>query len=587
MAYSYVRFSTPTQALGASLVRQIEAAEACAAERNLEIDTTLRDLGKSAFSGANRKGALGGFLGLIEKGAIPRGSFLLIEALDRLSREETLTALALVTDIVNAGITIITLEDRNEYSRETIKAQPHLIYVLVGKIQQANDYSERLSMRVTSGKRVRRAANLANNKPVTSMAPAWLRVVGDGAERRYELISDRVEIIREIFTALDSDVGKERIAQRLNQKKVPTFTREGQGLASKKSGKGWYASYIRKLINNRALIGEFQPTERTTANGKKKVAVGAPILGHFPEIIDPAVFERVNGLRKPAGRKGKMYRNVLTGLCRCGSCQSPMMMQVKGERRPYENRRKEKVNRDSVYLVCSSAFRKTGCTNRGVISYPPIEKAILEIASLLADVKGIFKIDDDSTKAIETDIAKAKNAKANAEKRIADALDNLGASPSPTVLKWIEKTETDIAKHDAEIAKLEKLSRKKTSRDTVATDKLVEMAQAAAAEKDEAVRYDIRARIHGILLQTVDRIDCFADRKAWLAWLGGGFMFCQVENGEQVTAVVDGAKCHFLKEDGTHRTQPTPQSILETHLNLREIAGRKAVTMEIAVKSVQ
>ena len=54
-AYSYVRFSTPQQAAGASLQRQTEKAAKYANEHGLVLDTELKmtDLGVSAFRGKN------------------------------------------------------------------------------------------------------------------------------------------------------------------------------------------------------------------------------------------------------------------------------------------------------------------------------------------------------------------------------------------------------------------------------------------------------------------------------------------------------------------------------------------------------
>ena len=69
-AYSYVRFSTPSQAAGASLQRQAERAAKYALEHGLTLDTELnmKDLGVSAFRGKNaRTGALGGFLEAVQK----------------------------------------------------------------------------------------------------------------------------------------------------------------------------------------------------------------------------------------------------------------------------------------------------------------------------------------------------------------------------------------------------------------------------------------------------------------------------------------------------------------------------------------
>src|SRR5262249_6090440 len=93
LAFSYVRFSSPAQAQGDSLRRQTEAARAWCERNGAAFDTslTLHDLGKSAFKGDHHrrdKYALGAFIKLAEAGRVPPGSFLIIERLDRLTREE-------------------------------------------------------------------------------------------------------------------------------------------------------------------------------------------------------------------------------------------------------------------------------------------------------------------------------------------------------------------------------------------------------------------------------------------------------------------------------------------------------------------
>src|ERR1700693_1779651 len=115
IAYSYIRFSSPEQAKGDSIRRQTEAArEWC--QRNglcLEETTTLLDLGKSAYTGEHRKNpdrhALAGFLKLVEAGKVPRGSYLIIENLDRLSREHERDALRLWMDLLDHGVNIVQL----------------------------------------------------------------------------------------------------------------------------------------------------------------------------------------------------------------------------------------------------------------------------------------------------------------------------------------------------------------------------------------------------------------------------------------------------------------------------------------------
>ena len=87
-AYSYVRFSTPSQAAGASLQRQTEKAAKYALDHGLTLDTELSmtDLGVSANRGKNaHTGALGGFLKAVDAGYVERGSYLLIENMDNRS----------------------------------------------------------------------------------------------------------------------------------------------------------------------------------------------------------------------------------------------------------------------------------------------------------------------------------------------------------------------------------------------------------------------------------------------------------------------------------------------------------------------
>ena len=78
--------------------------------RGLALDESLRDLGVSAYRGTNRAvGALRSFLDLVENGQVERGSYLIVESLDRLSREAVLDAAARLLDLIRAGIVVVTL----------------------------------------------------------------------------------------------------------------------------------------------------------------------------------------------------------------------------------------------------------------------------------------------------------------------------------------------------------------------------------------------------------------------------------------------------------------------------------------------
>ena len=103
-AYSYIRMSTEKQISGDSLRRQLQASREYAAELGLELDDTHRDMGVSAFTGENAQtGKLAKFNELVQTGQIAKGSYLIVESLDRLSRQNVLDALPKFLDLINAG----------------------------------------------------------------------------------------------------------------------------------------------------------------------------------------------------------------------------------------------------------------------------------------------------------------------------------------------------------------------------------------------------------------------------------------------------------------------------------------------------
>lgn len=120
-AYSYLRFSTADQIRGDSFRRQTELARTWCDKTGVPLVDNYRDLGVSAFRGANAdKGALKAFLDRVESGVIEPGSYLIVESLDRLSRTDITFALQMFLGLINAGIIVVTLADQRVYDRELI-----------------------------------------------------------------------------------------------------------------------------------------------------------------------------------------------------------------------------------------------------------------------------------------------------------------------------------------------------------------------------------------------------------------------------------------------------------------------------------
>lgn len=120
-AYSYIRFSSREQREGRSTERQLQSAQRYCADHGLTLDTKLKllDEGKSGWTGENIKsGALGKFLELVRQGKIAKGSYLLIENLDRLSRMKPRDAQKIFYSILDSGINIVSLMDGKTYTKE-------------------------------------------------------------------------------------------------------------------------------------------------------------------------------------------------------------------------------------------------------------------------------------------------------------------------------------------------------------------------------------------------------------------------------------------------------------------------------------
>ncbi|TGU95006.1 recombinase family protein [Mesorhizobium sp. M00.F.Ca.ET.151.01.1.1] len=340
LAYSYIRMSTDIQLRGDSLRRQEQASKRYAEQHGLQLveDFKLEDIGVSAFKGANvSSGALGRFLDRVKAGEIIKGSYLLVESLDRISRQQILDSVPVFFDLVKSGINVVTLADNHVYRAGDTNVADVIYSVVV--LGRAYEESKTKSMRVGAAWENKRK-NAASRK-LTKVAPAWLSLQED--RKSFDPISERVDVVRQIFQMADAGHGSFTIARRLNQSGVPTFTKSH----------GWHESYVTKILNNRAALGEFQP-HRYDDHGDR-VPHGEPVSDYFPRIIEEDQFHRVQASRRRrlvegAGRKGPEYRNLFTKIAKCEYCGAPMRFVHKG--RPPKG---------SQALKCTNAVRGLGC----------------------------------------------------------------------------------------------------------------------------------------------------------------------------------------------------------------------------------
>ena len=175
-AYSYIRFSSKRQILGDSLTRQIRETAAYAAKQGWELDTSIRpDKGISAAKGLHRiKGNLKAFFDKVKNGEIAKGSWLIVEAMDRLGRDQISDATQAFLEIINADIGIVTLMDNGrQYTRETINADPMQLQYSIMAMTQANAYVVHLSGRISSAWKTKHEDQAAG-EVVPIKLPFWI-----------------------------------------------------------------------------------------------------------------------------------------------------------------------------------------------------------------------------------------------------------------------------------------------------------------------------------------------------------------------------------------------------------------------------
>jgi DNA invertase Pin-like site-specific DNA recombinase len=327
VAFSYIRFSTPEQRKGHSLERQTERAKAWCEKNGIALDKsrTWHDLGRSAYLGDHRSNpdrhALAAFLRLVEEDKIPRGSYLVIEALDRLTREHVRAGLMLCLGLIEKGIKIVQLSPSEIIFDETTDNMS--LMMMLCELARGHGESKRKSDLFGPAWR-KKKEGARTGGIVTDRLPAWVKV-RDG---KLELIPERATAVKRIFELTIGGYGIPRIVARLTTEKVPAIGKTGR----------WVKGYIGRILRDRRAMGEYQPRK-----GKTREPDGEPVPGYFPAVVSAEVFN--------AARAGSAQRMV-----------NPEFM-VAGALRSRSGGRKRRPTEEAAPTAAETADRRTGKVN--------------------------------------------------------------------------------------------------------------------------------------------------------------------------------------------------------------------------------
>ncbi len=487
--YSYIRFSTPEQAEGHSLQRQLDYAQRYAEENGLLLDASLslRDEGLSAYHQAHvTRGALGTFLRAVEARMVPKGSILIVEGLDRLSRAEPMESQAQLAQIINAGITVVTASDGKTYSRESIKANPmDLIFSLLIMIR-AHEESDTKSRRVRQSIHARIERWLdGREKGIIRQGrdPRWVRELPD--KSGFELIPEFAEGARFIVNKYLAGWGAVRITE--------AMTAQGISAGTEKMHRGT----VYRIIRNPALIGE----NRLEVDGTHY-----KLPGYYPAVISESQWHDLQanaGTRVNTGRVSEVPA-ILTGIqiTRCGYCGRVMVGQTTLNKMKPDGSLPEYARR----IMCVDASQYRRCIVNSSISVVRLERAVLEYC---ADALNLSALVDDDASAIETQTKlnkalAAKTEKTTAIERMTTQFLKMDNVPSAFIKKVNAMEKESVAlDHQIELLRSQIEAQRAVSRPD-----LLEQWRSLKADA-QALDADARMQVRELIRQTFHRIDVY------------------------------------------------------------------------------
>lgn len=367
IAFSYVRFSSKAQELNDSLRRQTEASKRYARENNLNLsEQSFEDLGVSAFKGNNsdieKNGGLALFLRAVDEGVIPPDSILLVESLDRISRQSIDSALELFMSIIRRGITIVSLIDNQTFSKERI-AQDHGISLIISitTFLRAHDESLVKSKRVKAAWTQKRV----DRKILTKVCPGWLKVADDYSH--YLILEDRVEIVQKVFELALQGLGAVLIAKKLNEEGIRLLTKD----------EPWKPENVAALLKNQAVFGKYVPAKAKNV---------LPVEDQYPVIVSKEEFDRVAEMTstRASGRRtvDSEVGNLFSNLSFCSAC---------GGRFRFVSQSKTKSGSSLKYFRCATSYSsKTDCSAER-FPYHILEEQLLELIFSREPVAGGYK----------------------------------------------------------------------------------------------------------------------------------------------------------------------------------------------------
>lgn len=537
-ALIYARFSKADQVRGHSIDRQLDNAREVCTSRGLSISPSLTfvEKGRSAFTGANRrKGSLLANLELeIEAGA-HRGRTLVVEHLDRISRQGHEEVRVFMRACSDNGVTIATWDGNRLYPAGDRVQMIEVIEIIL-KAELAREESEKKSFRIRKSFAAKRdEAAAGEGKRIASRPPSWIKRVPGG----YELIEEHAEIVREAHRLCQLGYGTAQIARIFNDRNYRTWRAESNG---------WHESYVGRMLTMRTAIGEYTSTNH-----------GTRILDYYPACVTVDCYNRTQAARAkraiPAarGRRGTAQTNLFQHIAKCHHCGGPMAYKPsryvgKTESRKYAsgNTGNTAINSPASYLRCTNNLRRVTredgtrvCLNSKTVRYERLEPAVLDKIMTVA-------LDNDRYNVSE--ISQTRIALAEAERQLGhhrEALENIKANlklkVSSTLMDMLVEIEDKIASTIVERDALRSgLNRESGTEPSVEFLARIAQTRAAMSDPDHDTRRDARTMVHDSLSAVLTDMRCDMEKNT-VVIVANGLAAFRVNDAGEIDWQYDGS----------------------------------------------
>lgn len=523
----YARWSTLEQGNSdrSSEERQIIACSTFAASQGWTLDgPPLIDRGKSAFTGANlTTGELGKLSKRFLSGAIDaRQTVLIVEELDRLSRQTPGEMSAWMTPLLACGLTIAVANTGKILDKKTMEDFGSFITTM-SQAFAGFEFSRKQRDRGNGSWAKRRRAYTEEGVALSRMrGRKWLE--WNAKNKCFDPIPERVALVEEMFRLRLAGHGKAAIAKLFNEQVALGQVEYSVWVSTtKKQPEAWTVSAIGRIVQDPAVVGFLQ--FHRNPRGEERKPIGEPVKV-YPQIITQEVFARANDSRlteqlRYQGR-GRAVSNLFGPLARCGSCGG--IMAAMGSARIRVCKDGSMTQHYFLYCQTSKLSKGAGCSNARGWPYAKVETPLLDKIMTRAMDDQYFRVDDDLTAKLEGRVAilaRQLITHTNSAKRVLAAIqddidDEIGREAYQSARERVAQTKGELK--DAQKALAEAMGQASPADHVVRVSELRQQMQS----EDEAAKYNARSSVKMALKNIVSKMTFEADTgTVWIELVRG------------------------------------------------------------------